>query len=379
MSITQKKDSLAAFRLEIGKGLGITYPAMSYGGNTVQALSAGHAIPHIGGSFKSVQDVIEDDSIQNVAFKDTPVMGGLSGAIDELTDNCRYVGMDRLLYWMFGYEDGGSSPQSLGGGYYSHLFELDKHERHITPYRTEEQTAGDYASTDRKNRLAIIAVKRGTNDYRYPFAMCSGFGFSSKAGSAMMWKAKALAYREDRGSYNSASWTIPTGMDLSANMILHHHITVSLGVPGALSTIAVTDFDCNVDIPLDKTQDTVSGLYPAEPVLAGPYAIQLGLTLTRHSSDTYAAWRDAGTELACKIVASSGSYGFEIYFPKLKITDTNISDDAVAKHPLTFASGPEPVAGNPFSSEVGSHDLIEKGNIFIITKNQNSTNEMRRE
>lgn len=263
--------------------------------------------------------------------------------------------------------------------YYNKIFELDMHERHLTAYRTAEQTAGDYSADDFKNRFAVFAVKEGPNDHRYPFVLCNGFSFASSAGQALKWTAKGLPYREDRGDYSSASWTFPTGGSGTDSRIMHHQFTVSLGPVGALVDIGTLDFNIDVDIPLKKDQDTESGLYIKEPVQEGKYNVGVALTLSRHSVDTYLAYRDAFTNLAMKIVAVNGNYEFGFYFPDLIIEGSDVSEEAVATNPITFRSGPEPSGGNPFVAEVGSIDLIQAGNMFILARNTNSTNEMRRE
>ena len=202
MATTKKLESIAALRLELGKAIGDTLWA--YNGGTVISLGAGHAIPYTNISVNGKNDLFEDESIDAVAQKDVPVQTGIKAPLDSWEGNVRYVGMDRLLYWMFGYEDGGSSPQDLTGGIYSHLFELDKYERHLTSYRTAEQTDPAYASTDRKNRFAMLGVKKGTNDYRFPYLLCGGFGFSSSAGNPLTWNAKGQALKEERADYSSA-------------------------------------------------------------------------------------------------------------------------------------------------------------------------------
>jgi hypothetical protein len=258
------------------------------------------------------------------------------------------------------------------------LFELDKYERELTSYRTAERGTG-WNLLDRKNRYACIGVKEGPQDHRYTFAICNGFGFSSKAGEALTWNAKGIAYKEERGDYTSSGWTYASGVAGSTNMAMHHHLNLSMGPAGALVDLAVTDFSVNVDIPIFTDQDSESGLYIAEPALNGKYGVQLSFTLARHSVDTYLTYRDSFTAVCAKAVFTLGSYEFGLYFPDLRISDASVSEDDVARTPITFESAKEPVGGNPFSSEIGSHTLVQQGPIFCLVKNTNSTNEMRRE
>lgn len=377
MATTKKRESIAAFRLETGLGLSSVGAAAFYGGSTIQELGAGHAFPYIELSPGVNVDTIADPSVDGQAFQDTPLQGHIYAPCDNMGVEPRYVGMDRLYYWMMGYEDGGSSPQDLTGGIYSHLFELDSHERGLCAYRTAEQTALDYSADDYKNRYGVLAVKRATNDHRYPFIICTGFTFSGEAGQALKLTLRGLAYNEQRGDYSSAAWTFPTGMAGSENMILHRHFTVSLGESGSLVDVGVKKFEISCDIPIVNDQDTESGLYSMEHELEGICDVKFSMELSRHSVDTYLTHRDDWDSLCAKLVATSGDYEFGLYLPSLVLPDARVSADEVASHPLTFAAGYP--ASNPFTTEIGDHDLIQNGPIFILDKNDNDTNEMRRE
>ena len=382
MADTKKVEQICAMRLEDGKLIG---SAWGWNGSTIQSLGANNGMPYIEKSIKITPVHGTDDSIENEAFTDLPTQLGLEAPMDNIGGIVRYnTFMDKLLYWMLGYEDGGSSPVDAGGGYYTHLFELDKHERHFTAYRTAEQTAGDYDATDRKNRAATFAFKRGPNDHRYRHVMCSGFSFSSSADDGFIrWSASGIAPREDRGDYSSGSWTYPTEAVGSSMDALHRHTTVSIKEQGGSFTdLGVSAWEVGVEIPLKFERDTESGLYLTEPVLSGKYGITASITLTRHSVDTYLAYRDdwTSTKLCLKIVAATGSYQFGIYLPELRISDAFPSEEDVAKQPITFQTRPvDADTANIFATEIGTHALIQEGNIFIITKDKNSTNEMRRE
>lgn len=377
MSITKKIEAVAAFRLEMGKGIGATIPSWSFGGNTVSALAAGHLIPILSAQHKGTVETFTDESIEGKAFRDLPVLSGKSAPVEGIEINMRYEGMDRLLYWALGYEDGGSSPQSLGGGYYSHLFELDRHEREDAPYRADEQTAGDYSQYDRKNRFAVFARKMGTNDYRYPFLLCSSFAFSSAAQESLKMTVGGVALREDRGDYGSSSWTPASLVAGSSKLIMHHHLTLSMGIAGSLVEIGVKDLNVSGEIPLFIDRDSESGLLIAKPVMSGAYNVTISFTIARHSVDTYLKYRDDFQKCALKAEYESGDNLFGIYIPEGYLTEASVNEDDVARQPITFTTGKP--STNPFTTEIGDHDLIQNGSIFIMTKNTNSVNEMRRE
>jgi hypothetical protein len=321
----------------------------------------------------------EDDTFNGGAFKDLPIQTK-RGAEFPVSMNLKYAGLDALMYWAFGWEYPGVSPVDLTGGYYSHLWELDRNDRHNAAYRAsgpDEQYAGQYTAGDLKNRAATMAIKRGTNDFRYKNAMCKKFTISGKAGEPLKFSADVIAYFEERGDYSNANWTFASPG--SALSVMFHHLTVSIGPSGSLVAVGITDFDISVSIPLQATQDTVSGLYVMEPVFEGKYDIAASFTLSRFSADTYLAYKEALTPLCAKLVAASGSYGFEMFLPKLVIPDAPISGDNVANQKLTFNCASQTNALNPFATETAGHTIIQESPFFLVTKNQNATNEMRRE
>lgn len=381
MATTRKIEELAAIRMEIGK---LAASAWAWNGATIISLGADNAFPYEEKNPKVNILTGTDNSIENAGFTDLPVQLGIEAPLDSFGGICKYDNMDKILYWMLGYEDGGTSPVALGGGYYEHLFELDPHERHFTAYRTAEQTAGDYDPTDRKNRAMTIAFKRGPNDHRYHHVMCTGFTFSSSSDDGFVrWSSKGISPSEGRDDYDSSTWTLPTTLQGSALDVLHRHCTVSLKPQaGSFVDLAVSDWEISVDIPLNMSRDTVSGLYLAEPVFEGKYTINASITLSRHSADTYLAYRDdwSGAKLAMKIVASTGSYSMEFYLPEMRISDTAPTGDDVPKQPITFQTGPVNAdTANIFATEIADSVLIQNGNFFVITNNTNSVNEMRRE
>lgn len=377
MALTKKIESIAAFRLEMGKMAGTTIPAWSFGGNSISVLGAGHGIPILSGQHKGMVDTVDDDSIEGVAFRDLPVQSGIGANVDGIELNMRYDGLDRLLYWAFGYEDGGTSPVDKTGGIYSHLFELDRNEREDTAYRSDEDQAVGQSIYDRKNRFANFARKMGTNDYRYPFLLCNGFGFSSTTQEPLKMTVKGVALREDRGNYASANWTIPALLSGSDNIIMHHDLTLSIGVAGSLVEVGIKDISVNCDIPLDIDRDSESGLYISKPILNGKYNVTLSMTIARHSVDTYLAYRDAHTKCALKAEWVSDTKMFALYFPEVYLPDVSVTEDDVARIAITFATGKP--STTPFSTETTGHSLIQNGDFFCMTKNTNNTNEMRRE
>lgn len=377
MAVSRKLERIAAAQLEMGKLSSATW---SWGGNTIQTLGAGDQFPYLTIDPKVENGVSDDQSIDGCAHSDLPVQISHKANASNLGGLVKYQGLDFLWYWMFGYEDGGSSPQGpVNTSFYTHLFEMDKHERHFAAYRADEDTAGDYNATDRKNRAMTLAWKMASNDYRYKHLMCEGWSFESDAESGdVKFGSKGIGYKEERGDYGSANWTLPTALQGSSLNVLHRHLTVSYKEHGGeYSTIGVKNVKISCDFPLAADFDNESGLYIAEPVLGNPYKYSISMTLTRHSADTWPAYRDAfSTDMAMKFVWATGNYSFGLYVPICKVADAYASMDDVSNIPIEITTGYE--APTEFATELGSHDAIQNGNVFLMTKNENDTNEMRR-
>jgi len=380
MGVTTKIESKMAMSLEAGKLMGST--GWGFNGNTIMSLGANDAFPYLTKNIKVNPQQQPDESIEGLAFEDLPVQVGLEAPMDSLEWNVRYDGMDKLWYWLMGYEDGGSSPEDLGGGYYRKCYELDSHERHFTAYRTAEQTAGDYNADDRKNRFGTFAFALGPNDYRYHHQLCSGFSIASTADDGMVkCTAKAMGPKEGRADYSSSSWTYATALQGSSNSVLHRHLTFSVKPSGgAYVELGVSNFNVEVEIPLSIKRDCESGLYIIEPTLAGQVSVSGSFVISRHSVDTYMGYRDSWQECVIKAVYTTGSYSWGLYFPSVVLSDASLTEEDVPTHPITFNCGKEPDVSSPvFSTELSSINLIQGGQMMILADNTNSTNEMRRE
>jgi len=257
---------------------------------------------------------------------------------------------------------------------YEHLYELDAHERHLTDYRTAEQISG-YAAGDKKNRMATLGIKLGTNDYRYRNAMCKGFSLKSQAGGFSEVAADFVAYDEERDDFSSADWTFDSGFNISDSIVAHHNWIVQVGESAAaLVNLGVTNFELGVSIPLQVLQDTVSGTHIAEPVFEGKYDISCGLTVSRHTVDTYQDYRDAWTTVVARMAARSGYYMQEILVQEAKITDAGPDDGDVPSNTLKLETGYP--ASNQWSTWLTGNTLIQGGPIVMRWRNADSTNHM---
>jgi hypothetical protein len=327
----------------------------------------------------------------------TPTIEPVAGAVYEDTDTNSFTFLRRevhgsTVYHVFSCDDGavptlstGDLTKISGTGdatlsftarsslMYNHLYELDAHERHLSAYRTAEQITG-YSSGDLKNRMATIGLAL-VNDMIYKNAMCSKWGISSSAGQVAKLMYDFVAHTELRGDYSSSGWTFPSGIITNTNRMSHDQFKVEVGESeSTLVTLGVSDFDVSVEIPLNKIQDTISGLYLSEPVFEGQYNLGCNLTLSRHAANTYQDLMDAWTTVCVRISAIYGYYRFELLINAAKVKSPGASDDDVAKENLELI--PYYTSTNNFATWLEGNTLIQNSPIILRVRDLSSTNQM---
>jgi len=258
---------------------------------------------------------------------------------------------------------------------YGHIYELDAHERHMATYRSAEQITG-YTAGDLKNRMATIGLSyESGSDMIYKNAMCAKWGLSSSAGQLAKLMYDFIAYNQLRADYTSSGWTFPSGMATNENIISHNQFKVEVGVDeDNLVELGISDFDVNFEVPLNKIQDTISGLYLAEPVFEGQYNLGCNLTLSRFSATTYQGYMDAWTTVCVRISAIYGYYRFELLINAAKVKSPGPSDDDVAKEMLEII--PYYTSTNNFEDWLEGYTLIQNSPIILRVRNLSDTNQM---
>lgn len=257
---------------------------------------------------------------------------------------------------------------------YEHLYELDPHTRHFVDYETAEKITG-WSSGDKKNRMATVGIQMDTNDYRYKNAMCKGFNFSSTAGALAELTGELVAYDEERGDYSSSSWTTPSTRRDTDNIVAHHQLKTQLGADeDNLVDLGVVDTSIGVAIPLQVLQDTESGTHIAEPVKNGKYDITLGMTISRYSTATFQAYRDAWTSLVARVAGHYGYLMMEWLVNEVVLPNAGPDDSDVAREPLTPAVGFS--STNNWATWLTGNTLIQNSPVLLRVRNTDSSNHM---
>ena len=257
---------------------------------------------------------------------------------------------------------------------YEHIFQLDPHERHLTAPRSEEQLA-DYDTGDLKCRMALMGVNMGPSiDILNYNAMCKKISVSSSAGEVSNIVTEFLAHSQAIGDYTSSSWTFPTTVNDSDSNIIHHLWQMQLGTAiGSMTTLGVTSFDLGIEVPLQVIQDTISGLYLAEPVMEGKYVISLDWVLSRYSATTWQDLRDAWTSVVARISATQGYYLQEFLINNAIIATAGPDEDSVSKEPLKIETGF--LSTNNWATYMYGSTLTHSP-IMLRVRNTTSTNMM---
>lgn len=426
--MSTKITQVGAFKLEspTSAGWGQT--------NSVQDLGNNDAIPYTSMTKNKTMNFETDNSIVSEAFKDVPRLVGVYPE-DSIKMYNRFYGINKLLYWAFGFENSVKSvvvftpanagqsitpgsvwlddslneytflrkevnrittffvfsslntPAQLGtltsegvnfeytansGLMYEHLFEIDSHNRELKDYLPDEQIPG-YSSEMKKNRMATIGVKMGVTDFRFQNAMCKKMELASSAGQFSELSFDFLGFNQERGSFGT--WTLPSGMIDSDSIVAHHQWRVEMGISeNNLIPLAVTSFNLGLEIPLQVIQDTQSGLYLAEPIMEGKYGINSEITLSRYSSELFQNYRDAWSNVMTRISSTFGFYRQDFFINTAKISQAGPDDDNVAKEPLKLEIGYSDT--NYWSNALYGNSLIHNSPLILRVRDKSSLNSM---
>lgn len=274
--------------------------------------------------------------------------------------------------------------------FYEHTYELDSHNRHQTLYDTLDsiryssynetsQLPGPYGwgnaynVADVKCRRALIGVNLSTGTFGHLHAMCKKYGFKSDAGKMSELSADYVArHRSDMtnlGNGDSSGWGIRDTLVNNRLAIPHHDYRVYIGTNGSdLVPYGVSSIDLGIEIPLVIDQDTESGLYLAEPLFEGKYGASLGVTLSRHSSETFASRSDSWSDCTVVIDATSGYYRKAFFIENAKLPEAGPSDDDVAKEVLNFEIGYS--KDSVFDTMLGGYQSVQNSPIILLQRNK---------
>lgn len=278
---------------------------------------------------------------------------------------------------------------SHSGAMYEHLYEIDGSGRRYREYNTAEQAilGALIDEGDKKNLMCTLAKRMSLYDIRYANSMAQDFGYKFDAAGLAEWDSNFKAYIEERGAFNSSTWTLKPGLcdgQLTPAHFEHRFfigemdsIGVVDGELSGLDELALSSFNLSVGMPLQALQDTVSGLSIAEPVLEGKYDISLTGTISRHTVQTYQQYRDSQSKVAAYLSSHQGWYMQEFMIKEAVISEAGPDDSDVAAEPLNLSAGFVCSATHPFSDWVATTEAQSSPVIFRV-RDYEPQNEMIR-
>lgn len=274
---------------------------------------------------------------------------------------------------------------SHSGQMYEHLYELDASGRRYRKYTTAERTALGLGTDDARNLMCTLGKRMSNYDIRYANAMCKSFNYKVAAAGTSTWEANYMAFKEERGSFNSENWTLTDGLcdnqlvpaHFETRFAIGENLNVVNGEITGLTDLGLTDFDMGVETPLQSLQDFVSGLSIAEPVLEGAYNISLSGTISRHTVETYQNFRDDQNKLVAHLVSNQNWYMQEMMFKEVLISEAGPDDGDVAAEPLKMSSSFVCADTNQFTNDwLYDNTELQKSPILFRVRDYSPTNQM---
>lgn len=249
---------------------------------------------------------------------------------------------------------------------YEHIYELDSTIAVLRDFSTSEVNALGLSGSEKKNVMATFAKRLRQYDLKYSNTICSSFTYSLEAAGLGRWNGDYLSYKEQRsdnsGGFGSDSWSLPNELVNNQLVPAHYQSKFEIGDSVSnLNTLGLTNFELSVTKPYQKQQDTVSGLYIAEPVAEGKYDISASATISRHSVPTYQKYRDNQTPLVARMRAQYGWQSQEFLIKKATLTESGPDDSDVAQEPLSLSIGYITDSSNPWAEYMSYDDGTKSG------------------
>lgn len=276
---------------------------------------------------------------------------------------------------------------------YEHLYEVANDVRNNRPYTsTEISKLGAQVNGLVDTRTCLASLAKNFPEYSFLFetTKCSKFGFKWSPAKFTEVTAGWVGYDQARIKKTDASHSdIDYGMDCSMvesnNIFAHNQSRVEIGLSGVkyngtnYTFYPVTDMNVDVEYPLQKQQDTESGLFLVDPILNGLISISAGLTITQSKDEQFMEWRDSRQTLSARISSVSGEYSQELLIKKFTLPKAGPDGGDVAAEPLTLSVSLT-CGGHAFEDwlkdEAGINHEIMGSPILLRVVNTNPYNEM---
>ncbi len=272
---------------------------------------------------------------------------------------------------------------------YEHLYEVSDDGRLFRDFRADEKTAlgVQWKAGDQRTCMASLAKKFPSYYFLFENVKCYKFDFKFSPAKFTEMSTNWLGFDQKRKKDSA----VPFTMDYSAidpDLInVHFQTSVEIGpadntqysTNSAFKVLPATEITLGGEIPLQRIQDTESGLNLVDPVLNGAISFNGSITKTHSTDETFMEYRDNRTALAARIASVYGFYSQEILIKRFTLPEAGPNSDEVAAEPLTLSIY-QPKDAHAFNDWLSG---VEKKNIEVMDSpvvmrviNKNPYNEM---
>jgi hypothetical protein len=275
---------------------------------------------------------------------------------------------------------------------YEHLYEISDDGRLFRPFSSAELTLlGNQATSDDiRTCMSSLAKKFPTYLMQFDNTKCYKFNFKWSPAKFTEVACNWLGYDQKRfkttdPEYGDVDFDMPCPMVEANNIFAHNQTRVEFGLHSEMydgdnyTFYPVTDMSIDVEVPLQKQQDTESGLYLTDPVLSGQIAITAEATITHSKDEQFMDWRDNRTQLAMRISSVNGAYSQELLIKKLTINKSGPDMGDVSAEPLMLSVALT-CGTHPFedwlSDDTNGNSEIMGSPLVLRVVNKNPYNEM---
>jgi hypothetical protein len=264
---------------------------------------------------------------------------------------------------------------------YEHLYELAKDGRQLRNFTADEETAlgGHYVTDDQRCLMGTLAKRYTEFQVRYANALSKKMDIKWTPAELSTYDSGYMAFREERveTGNNFEGSTQPVDFDMACSLtdvtgvVAHYQTAVEIGKRNTdtetfpLAEEGITDLNISTEIPLQNLQDTISGVYLANPFLEGKYKITSSMTVSRMDGPKFSEYRDTLQKLKGRISSNMGFLMQEVLIKEFTLTKAGGDDSDVTAEPLDLS----------INASCGVHDFAD--HLYGQTEVNNSPIVMR--
>jgi len=275
----------------------------------------------------------------------------------------------------------GGSPTAEKFNAWSHIFEGDNTIQDEAWGGTDGRNAG-YSANDRKVRRFQLGFDKQVSDWVYNSCFINKLTISGNPNEVTV-TVDLVAYDQYRGSYNSASWTLPTETEVQS---LFQSLDFKLGSDAVapVSSYGINSFELSIDNRLKvDDQTTSSGTQFAIPVRDHFRDVMLKVEFPRYNATTWDTFVDIDGNLAASMIftgptigATGETYILGFFLPSMEFINApaNIPGPGRIPQSLEFKAV-NPTVANIFRTAHYNGTVLQKNsNIEIKVQNEEPIN-----